>query len=125
MESEFFGHEKGSFTGGSSPKIGFFRSTDGGTLLLDEVADLPQPLQVKLLRIQEKLIWPVGVQNEIPIDVRILSVTHEKLEDLVHRRIFRQDLYYRINVIELSVPPLREAQRHSNIGGTHTDPAVQ
>ena len=94
-------------------------------MLLDEVADLPQPLQVKLLRIQEKLIWPVGVQNEIPIDVRILSVTHKKLEDLVHRRIFRQDLYYRINVIELSVPPLREAQRHSNIGGTHTDPDVQ
>ncbi|MCI0655286.1 MAG: sigma-54 dependent transcriptional regulator [Methylococcaceae bacterium] len=109
MESEFFGHLKGSFTGAVSDKPGLFRAADGGTLFLDEIADLPQSLQVKLLRaIQEKQVRPVGSQEEIPVDIRILSATHKNLTELVDQGVFRQDLYYRINVIELSVPPLRE-----------------
>lgn len=109
MESEFFGHLKGSFTGAVSDKPGLFRAADGGTLFLDEVADLPQALQVKLLRaIQEKQVRPVGAQQEIPVDVRILSATHKNLSELVEDGQFRQDLYYRVNVIELAVPPLRE-----------------
>lgn len=109
MESEFFGHKKGSFTGAVSDKKGLFQAADGGTLFLDEVADLPQTLQVKLLRaIQEKKIRPVGEQQEIPIDVRLLSATHRNLADMVKAGIFRQDLYYRINVIDLLLPPLRE-----------------
>lgn len=109
MESEFFGHKKGSFTGAICDKIGFFQSAEGGTLFLDEVADLPLPLQVKLLRaIQEKKIRPVGGQQEIAVDVRLLSATHRNLGDMVQDGSFRQDLYYRINVIELHVPALRE-----------------
>lgn len=114
MESEFFGHRKGSFTGAVSDKQGLFQAAEGGTLFLDEVADLPLNLQVKLLRaIQEKAIRPVGEQREIPVDVRILSATHRNLSELVQRGGFRQDLFYRINVIELLVPPLRE--RRSDI----------
>ncbi len=109
MESEFFGHLKGSFTGATSDKAGLFQAAEGGTLFLDEVADLPLPMQVKLLRaIQEKAVRPVGAQQEIPIDVRILSATHKDLAALVKSGQFRQDLYYRINVIALAVPPLRE-----------------
>lgn len=109
MESEFFGHKKGSFTGAISDKIGLFQAAEGGSLFLDEVADLPLALQVKLLRaIQEKSIRPVGAQHEIPVDARILSATHKNLADLVQNNGFRQDLFYRINVIELRVPPLRE-----------------
>ena len=109
MESEFFGHKKGSFTGAICDKMGFFQSAEGGTLFLDEVADLPLPLQVKLLRaIQEKKIRPVGGQQEIAVDVRLLSATHRNLGDMVQDGSFRQDLYYRINVIELHVPALRE-----------------
>jgi len=109
MESEFFGHKKGSFTGATSDKEGLFQAADGGTLFFDEVADLPLHMQVKLLRaIQEKAVRPVGAQKETRIDVRILSATHKNLETLVTEGKFRQDLYYRINVIELSVPPLRE-----------------
>ncbi len=109
MESEFFGHKKGSFTGAISDKKGFFQTAEGGTLFLDEVADLPLPLQVKLLRaIQEKKIRPVGDQLEIPVDIRLLSATHRNLNDMVRDGSFRQDLYYRINVIDLCVPPLRE-----------------
>jgi two-component system response regulator PilR (NtrC family) len=109
MESEFFGHKKGSFTGAVSDKKGLFQAADGGTLFLDEVADLPQALQVKLLRaIQEKSVRPVGEQLEIPVDVRLLSATHRNLADMVKSGVFRQDLYYRINVIDLSLPPLRE-----------------
>lgn len=109
MESEFFGHKKGSFTGAVSDKNGFFQAAEGGTLFLDEVADLPLPLQVKLLRaIQEKKIRPVGDQQEIPVDIRLLSATHRNLNDMVRDGSFRQDLYYRINVIDLHVPPLRE-----------------
>jgi two-component system, NtrC family, response regulator PilR len=109
MESEFFGHKKGSFTGAVSDKKGLFQAADGGTLFLDEVADLPHPLQVKLLRaIQEKKIRPVGEQIEIPVDIRLLSATHRNLADMVKAGVFRQDLYYRINVIDLVLPPLRE-----------------
>lgn len=109
MESEFFGHKKGSFTGAVSDKDGLFMAADGSTLFLDEVADLPMPMQVKLLRaIQEKAIRPIGANKEIPINVRILSATHKDLASLVQTHQFRQDLFYRINVIELHVPSLRE-----------------
>lgn len=109
MESEFFGHKKGSFTGANTDKLGLFQAADGGTLFLDEVADLPLHMQVKLLRaIQEKAVRPVGAAQEIPVDVRILSATHKDLAKLVTQNQFRQDLFYRINVIELHVPSLRE-----------------
>jgi two-component system response regulator PilR (NtrC family) len=109
MESEFFGHKKGSFTGAIDNKEGMFRDASGGTLFLDEVADLPMAMQVKLLRaIQEKAVRPVGDSREIPVDVRVLSATHRNLPELVRNGEFRQDLFYRINVIELAVPPLRE-----------------
>jgi len=109
MESEFFGHKKGSFTGAVENKDGLFRSANGGTLFLDEVADLPLAMQVKLLRaIQEKAVRPVGDTKEIPVDIRVLSATHKNLPELVQEGTFRQDLFYRINVIELAVPPLRE-----------------
>ena len=109
MESEFFGHRKGSFTGAVADKVGLVQTAEGGTLFLDEVADLPLHMQVKLLRvIQEKTIRPVGQANEIQLDVRILSATHKNLIDLVAEGVFREDLYYRINVIGLHVPPLRE-----------------
>lgn len=108
MESEFFGHKKGSFTGAVSDKQGLFQAAEGGTLFLDEVADLPLALQVKLLRaIQEKKIRPIGEQREIAVDVRLLSATHKDLAKMVQEGSFRQDLYYRINVIELNLPPLR------------------
>jgi two-component system response regulator PilR (NtrC family) len=109
MESELFGHKKGSFTGAVADKEGLIRSAEGGTLFLDEVADLPLHMQVKLLRvIQEKSIRPVGETREMPVDVRVLSATHRKLDELVKAGKFREDLYYRINVIELRVPALRE-----------------
>ena len=109
MESEFFGHKKGSFTGATEDKLGFFQTASNGTLFLDEVADLPLPMQVKLLRaIQEKKVRPIGSQKEIDVDVRILSATHKNLEAMVNDSEFRQDLFYRINVISLNIPPLRE-----------------
>jgi len=109
MESEFFGHRKGSFTGADSDKEGLFQVAEGGTLFLDEVAELPLHMQVKLLRaIQEKAVRPVGARQEIPTDVRLLSATHKDLGALVEEGQFRQDLYYRLNVIQLTVPPLRE-----------------
>jgi two-component system response regulator PilR (NtrC family) len=109
MESEFFGHKKGSFSGAVADKIGLFQAADGGTLFLDEIAELPLSLQVKLLRaIQEKSVRPVGGEREIPVDVRIVSATHKNLAKLVEAGEFRQDLYYRINVIELKVPALLE-----------------
>ncbi|NOZ51582.1 MAG: sigma-54-dependent Fis family transcriptional regulator [Gammaproteobacteria bacterium] len=115
MESEFFGHKKGSFTGATTDKEGLFQAADKGTLFFDEIADLPLHMQVKLLRaIQEKAVRPVGSSRETPIDVRILSATHNNLEKLVQEGKFRQDLFYRINVIELHVPPLRE--RNGDIG---------
>ncbi|UKE70342.1 sigma-54 dependent transcriptional regulator [Xanthomonas cerealis pv. cerealis] len=109
MESEFFGHKKGSFSGAHADQAGLFQAAHGGTLFLDEVAELPLPMQVKLLRaIQEKSVRPVGASTEVPTDVRILSATHKDLADLVADGRFRHDLYYRINVIELRVPPLRD-----------------
>jgi len=109
MESEFFGHKRGSFTGAVADKTGLIQSAEGGTLFLDEVADLPLHMQVKLLRvIQEKSVRPIGEQREQPIDVRILSATHKNLGELAAEGRFREDLYYRINVIEIRVPPLRE-----------------
>ena len=108
MESEFFGHRKGAFTGAMTDKQGLFQAASGGTLFLDEVADLPLSMQVKLLRaLQEKAIRPVGEEREVPVNVRVLSATHKDLQALVQNGQFRQDLFYRINVIEVKVPPLR------------------
>ncbi len=109
MESELFGHKRGSFTGAVSDKKGLLQSAEGGTLFLDEIADLPLHMQVKLLRvIQEKSVRPVGEQHEVGIDVRFLSATHRNLAQLVTEGKFREDLFYRVNVIELRVPSLRE-----------------
>ncbi len=120
MESEFFGHKKGSFTGAISDKEGLFAAAEGGTLFLDEVADLPLNMQVKLLRaIQERAIKPIGEQREKPVDVRILSASHKNLLDEVSAGRFRQDLYYRLNVIELQVPPLRERREDIGVLASH------
>ena len=109
MESELFGHKRGSFTGAVSDKKGLIQSAEGGTLFLDEIADLPLHMQVKLLRvIQEKAVRPVGEQAEVGVDVRVLSATHKNLSQLVAEGKFREDLFYRVNVIELRVPSLRE-----------------
>src|SRR5690606_28114345 len=106
---ELFGHKRGSFTGAVADKEGLVQSAEGGTLFLDEVADLPLHMQVKLLRVvQEKTVRPIGGAREESIDVRILSATHKSLSQLVAEGRFREDLYYRINVIELRVPSLRE-----------------
>lgn len=111
MESEFFGHKKGAFTGATQDKEGMFHAAKGGTLFLDEVADLPLAMQVKLLRaIQEKKVRMVGGTQEESVDVRIISATHKNLSVLMERGEFRQDLYYRLNVIELKLPALREMQ---------------
>lgn len=116
MESEFFGYRKGAFTGADSDREGFFQAAQGGTLFLDEVADLPLPMQVKLLRaIQEKKVRKVGCTAEEPVDVRIICATHKNLRECVEAGSFRQDLYYRLNVIELRIPPLRE--RREDIPG--------
>ena len=109
MESEFFGYKKGSFTGADQDRLGFFQHADGGTLFLDEVADLPLTMQVKLLRaIQEKAVRRIGDARETFVDVRIICATHKNLEALVESGAFRQDLYYRLNVVSLHMPPLRE-----------------
>jgi two-component system response regulator PilR (NtrC family) len=111
MESEFFGYKKGAFTGAAEDREGFFQAANGGTLFLDEVAELPLAMQVKLLRaIQEKRVRKVGATQEDPVDVRIICATHQKLAALVAAGRFRQDLFYRINVIELAMPPLRECR---------------
>jgi two-component system response regulator PilR (NtrC family) len=111
MESEFFGYRKGAFTGADNDREGFFQAAQGGTLFLDEVADLPLAMQVKLLRaIQEKRVRKVGSTVEEPVDVRLISATHRKLRERVDAGLFRQDLYYRLNVIELKMPPLRECK---------------
>jgi two-component system response regulator PilR (NtrC family) len=109
MESELFGHEKGAFTGANSSQPGLFRQAEGGSLLLDEVGELPLALQVKLLRIlQERKVRPVGAALEIPVDVRVLSATNRDIDSDVAAGRFRQDLYYRLNVIRLHIPPLRD-----------------
>ncbi|MEX2198200.1 MAG: sigma-54 dependent transcriptional regulator [Burkholderiales bacterium] len=111
MESEFFGYRKGAFTGAEQDRDGFFQAASGGTLFLDEVADLPLAMQVKLLRaIQEKRVRKVGATQEEPVDVRIISATHQDLAQLVEAGRFRQDLFYRLNVIELKMPPLRDCR---------------
>jgi two-component system response regulator PilR (NtrC family) len=111
MESEFFGYRKGAFTGASDDRDGFFQVADGGTLFLDEVAELPLTMQVKLLRaIQEKRVRKVGATGEEPVDVRIICATHQDLKVLVDQGRFRQDLFYRVNVIELRMPTLRECR---------------
>ena len=109
MEAEFFGYRKGAFTGAADEREGFFQAADGGTLMLDEVADLPLAMQVKLLRaIQERRVRKIGATAEEPVDVRIISATHQDLARCVETGKFRQDLFYRLNVIELALPPLRE-----------------
>ncbi|MFT4993538.1 MAG: two-component system response regulator GlrR [Paraglaciecola sp.] len=109
LESELFGHAKGSFTGAVSEHLGLFREADGGTLFLDEIGDMPIPLQVKLLRaLQEQVIRPVGSSKHIAVDVRIISATHKNLSMEMEDRNFREDLYYRLNVVNLTLPTLRE-----------------
>ena len=109
MEAEFFGYRKGAFTGAADDRDGFFQAANGGTLMLDEVADLPLAMQVKLLRaVQERRVRKIGATDEEPVDVRIISATHKNLAQCVEQGGFRQDLFYRLNVIELSLPPLRE-----------------
>ncbi|MEN1729425.1 MAG: sigma-54 dependent transcriptional regulator, partial [Pseudomonadota bacterium] len=120
MESEFFGHMKGSFTGADSDKEGLFQAAQGGTLFLDEVADLPLPMQVNLLRvIQEKTVRPIGGRQEIKIDTRILSASHKPLKPLVDDGSFRNDLYYRLNVIELQMPALSDRREDIVILAEH------
>ena len=120
MESEFFGHKKGSFTGAHADKDGLFVSANGGTLFLDEVADLPLAMQVKLLRvIQEKSVRPIGSNQEQKIDVRILSATHKNLEKLVSEEAFREDLFYRLNVIPINIAPLNERRADIPLLITH------
>ncbi|MEX8506677.1 MAG: sigma-54-dependent transcriptional regulator [Leptothrix ochracea] len=109
LEAEFFGYRKGAFTGATEDRGGFFQAAQGGTLFLDEIGDLPLLMQTKLLRvIQERAVRPIGMSTEMPIDVRILSATHRDLSQEVQAGRFRQDLFYRLNVIEIRVPPLRE-----------------
>ena len=116
MESEFFGYKKGSFTGADTDRMGFFQHANGGTLFLDEVADLPLSMQVKLLRaIQEKAVRRIGDPQEIKVDVRIICATHKNLAALVDAGVFRQDLFYRLNVVSLNMPPLREMRE--DLGG--------
>lgn len=109
LESELFGHVKGSFTGATSDKKGLFRSADHGTLFLDEIGEMPQPLQVKLLRaVQEQEVTPIGASTSVSFDVRIIAATNKDLEKEVLEERFREDLYYRLNVVEINLPPLRE-----------------
>ena len=108
LESELFGHEKGAFTGAHKSHKGLFQAADGGTLLLDEIGDMPMRLQIKLLRVlQEEQVRPVGATDPVPIDTRVISATHQNLDDLMMARTFREDLFYRLNVVNIHLPPLR------------------
>ncbi len=109
LESELFGHVKGSFTGASRSYAGLFQSAHGGTMFLDEIGDMPLHLQVKLLRVlQERVVRPVGSAQPVPVDVRIISATHRDLEEAIEEKKFREDLFYRLNVVSLELPPLSE-----------------
>jgi two-component system nitrogen regulation response regulator GlnG len=109
IEAELFGHERGAFTGATEARVGRFREAQGGTLLLDEIGDLPLPLQAKLLRVlQERVVTPLGGRQAVPIDVRIIASTHRDLEALVAEKRFREDLYFRLNVVPVRIAPLRE-----------------
>jgi two-component system response regulator PilR (NtrC family) len=120
MESELFGHRRGSFTGAVADKAGLFQAAAGGTLFLDEIADMPLPMQVKLLRaIQQKSVRPIGGEQEIPVDTRIISASHRDLAREVERGNFRQDLFYRIHVIDLVIPPLRERPEDIRVLAEH------
>ncbi len=120
MESELFGHKKGSFTGATADKKGLFETADKGTVFLDEIGDLSLPIQVKLLRaVQEKVIRAVGSNEDVQVDIRILSATNKKLQDEVIAKNFREDLYYRLNVIEIKMPPLRERKSDLKILAQH------
>jgi two-component system response regulator PilR (NtrC family) len=120
MESEFFGHERGAFTGATSHRLGMFREAEGGTVMLDEIADLPPALQVKLLRVlQERKVRSVGAGAEVAVDVRVLAATNRNVEDDVRAGRFRQDLYYRLNVIRLEVPPLRDRRADIRVLSEH------
>jgi two-component system, NtrC family, response regulator PilR len=121
MESEFFGHRKGAFTGADRDHIGFFQAAEGGTLFLDEIAELPLLMQVKLLRaIQEKSVRRLGSTEEVPVNIRLLCATHQPLQDRVNAGLFRHDLYYRINVIQLDLPPLRELSDDISLIASHS-----
>ncbi|MDN3378396.1 MULTISPECIES: sigma 54-interacting transcriptional regulator [unclassified Pseudoalteromonas] len=120
LESELFGHKKGAFTGAVKDHQGLFQQAQGGTLFLDEIGDMPLNLQVKLLRVlQEKIIRPVGFQEEIPIDVRIVSATHKNLPDAITNQQFREDLYYRLNVVNLKLPALKERREDISLLAQH------
>ncbi|TGE85373.1 two-component system response regulator GlrR [Pseudoalteromonas sp. KS88] len=120
LESELFGHKKGAFTGAVKDHQGLFQQAQGGTLFLDEIGDMPLNLQVKLLRVlQEKTIRPVGFQEEIPIDVRIVSATHKNLPDAIANQQFREDLYYRLNVVNLKLPALKERREDISLLAQH------
>ena len=111
LESELFGHKKGAFSGAIADRVGRFQLADKGTLFLDEIGDMPLELQVKMLRVlEERVVTPVGSTAEVPIDVRVVSATHQDLSAMVERKEFREDLYYRLNVIPIAIPPLRERQ---------------
>ena len=120
LESELFGHKKGAFTGAVKDHQGLFQQAQGGTLFLDEIGDMPLNLQVKLLRVlQEKTIRPVGFQEEIPIDVRVVSATHKNLPEAINNQQFREDLYYRLNVVNLKLPPLCERREDISLLAQH------